>query len=131
MTTTQFVHLLSQVEDQVAQLTQALATPGPDALVAVTGALQRALQDFARLAQQVRAQTAWDAATRQRVKALAANLAMQRESIARRSALTDLALKSLMPSVQTDTYAAPMGGLGRSTYGSVGRRSGEFRVSTA
>jgi len=131
MTVPQFLDQLTKVEDQVQQLTQAMAASGPDALVAVADALQRALLDFSRLAQQVRPQTSWDAASKRRVKALAATLAMQRESITRRAALTELTLKSLLPSVQADTYAPPMGTSARSAYGSVGRRSGEFRASTA
>ena len=130
--------LLDQIEAHLAKFSAALLSNQTDELTRVSTALQMLVVGLSRSTAAVALKPGRDLALQQRLRKLATALAAQRESLLRHSVIAERALASLMPAARSDTYAAPAtagaGGYGKrvfGAYGGVGRRSGEFNMSSA
>lgn len=130
--------LLDQIEAHLAQFSAALLKNQTDEMTRVSAALQLLVVGLTRAVTPATLKPGRDQALQQRLRKLTTALAVQRESLLRHSVIAERALTSLMPAARSDTYAAPTtgaaGGYGKrafGAYGGVGRRSGEFNMSSA
>jgi len=122
---------LEQVERQVAQVSETLLDMSLGDLPQVCTAMQAVVVDFSKLAQQLPNEFKADRLLQLRLRKVAASLTSCRESLIRRSVITQQALGALVPATRSDTYAPAAGPLSPKTYGSAGRQSGEFRTVSA
>jgi ABC-type transporter Mla subunit MlaD len=103
------VHLetpLLQVEQQLSALADAMKKDDPRALEAAAGELHRALAAAVDHFRRAARQGGVPSALRQRLAIASAQVAAQRESLARATAALDRAIDVLMPGVSADGYAA-------------------------
>ena len=122
---------LEIIETHIASVTQLLQGSSANDLTPACTALQSAVLDFASLMQQKSVELDAAPSLKARLRKVALTLASCRESLARRAALTDGALGTLMPATRQDTYAPAANRYAHQPYGSAGRQSGEFRVTCA
>jgi len=122
---------LAQVELQVAQVSETLLDMSLGDLPQVCKSMQAAVVDFSKLAQHMPTQFKTDQPLQLRLRKVAAALTSCRESLLRRSVITQQALGALVPATRSDTYASAAGPRSSKTYGSAGRQSGEFRMVSA
>lgn len=123
---------LDDAQASVDTLAQVLAQPlSASELTAASAAVNE--QSFRLLALINQGHTAIenDATLVQRARRVGAMLASCQEHLARHATLADQALRMLLPTVRTDTYAGAMSGRPGQPYGSAGRSSGEFRAVSA
>ncbi len=123
---------LNLVESELERVSRTLIETDPGALVAAAAALQRAAVDFSKVMQQVKGKSSSDRVLRVRIKKLASLMVSRREILIRHGVTVERALAALVPTAsETATYAPAGATYARQPYGSVGRRSGEFRVLSA
>jgi hypothetical protein len=123
---------LESIEKHIGQVTQLLSSPSSTDLTLACNALQAAVLGFSQLMPLKKpGQARSDPALTSRLRQTAQALAACRENLMRRAALNQGALGMLMPATRNDTYAPGAGRFARQTYGSAGRQSGEFRVTSA
>ena len=116
--------LLALAERSAAAVAQALLSGSPDQVEAATRELQAAATDLSlALRGLVVGKTAHGRALQQRVRAVAQNIAIQREACLRRSAAVERSLHSIVPATRAATYAGAV-----SPYGRSGPSAGAFRV---
>jgi hypothetical protein len=117
---------LAKVEMGFNEVSVALVSGEPVALTAASLALQKAALDFSVLLSGLSALEIKNNKLKPRLKRIANGLSVQRESLIRRLAIVDMALNTLVPGTQNDTYAKSSG-----PYGSVGKSSGAFKYLAA
>ena len=122
---------LDLVETHLHQVTQLLLEPDSGDLLQASTALQTAVLEFSRLAQRATAGLTQDPSLKLRMRKMSVALASCRESLLRRTFITQSALSTLMPATRDNTYAPATGKFTRQPYGSAGRQSGEFRMTSA
>lgn len=110
------------LEQQFGAVSSALRDGDSTQLEVLSGQLQQMTVDFARAIQDAPPQNAMSATQLRRIRALGQGFQVLRESLARRQALVDQALRVVVPAVQTATYGAPTG----SPYGAGPRASGKL-----
>jgi hypothetical protein len=120
--------LLDQVEVQLARFSDALNGKNPDELTLASAGLQSLVLTLSQSMRNGALRRA-DPTLSRRLKQIVAMLAAQRESLLRRSMMTERALATLIPSARSETYSAGAGA--RRAYAGFGRQSGEFRVAAA
>ncbi len=98
-------HALTQIEQQCAQLQDALARGEPEALQQAGSNLRQLALDFSGLLAQHEQAGAAAPALRTRMKALAATLAALRENLLRRAAVVERAVDVILPGREKTTYA--------------------------
>lgn len=131
MSHSNFTAQLEHVELQVAQVSETLIDMSLGDLPQVCKSMQAAIVDFSKLARQMPTQFKTDQPLQLRLRKVSASLMSCRESVIRRSAITQQALGALVPATRSDTYAPAAGPRSSKTYGSAGRQSGEFRMVSA
>lgn len=106
MLPSQLESALIQIEAHCVAVAAAVAQGETSALLAASQTLRQTAQDFHALMQEASLQGAAPA-LRARLRLLATQIASQRENLLRRSALTDRALQTLLPTHQSasGTYA--------------------------
>ena len=122
---------LDTVETHLHHVTQLLLEPDSGDLLQASTALQAAVLEFSRLAQRAGADFSKEPALKPRLRKVSAALVSCRETLMRRAFITQSALSTLMPATRDHTYAPVSGKFARQPYGSAGRQSGEFRVTSA
>jgi hypothetical protein len=122
---------LEQVELQVAQVSETLLDMSLGDLPQVCKSMQAAIVDFSKLVQQLPNEFKTDQPLQLRLRKVSASLTSCRESLIRRSVITQQALGALVPATRSDTYAPAAGPRSSKTDGSAGRQSGEFRTVSA
>ncbi len=117
--------LLALAERSAAAVAQALLSGSPDQVETATRELQSAATDLsvALRGLVVGKTTAHGRALQQRVRAVAQNIAIQREACLRRCAAVERSLNSIVPATRAATYAGAV-----SPYGRSGPSGGAFRV---
>ncbi|MBB1076530.1 hypothetical protein HUU62_19185 [Rhodoferax sp. 4810] len=122
---------LDVVETQIQQVAQLLLAPDSGDLLQASTALQAAILEFSRLTQRTPVGFAKEPSFKARLRKMSAALTSCRETLLRRTFITQSALSTLMPATRDNTYAPGAGQYTRLPYGSAGRQSGEFRVISA
>jgi hypothetical protein len=122
---------LETIETHINRVTQLLQGSASSDLVPACTALQSAVLDFSSLMQQKSGKLDADPSFKARLHKASLSLASCRESLARRAALTQGALGTLMPATRQNTYSPAASGYARQPYGSAGRQSGEFQMASA
>ena len=117
---------LSEVEAHFNDVSAALVSGEPVALTVASAALRQAALDFSALLQRLTAADVKHNALKPRLTQISNGMALQRESLLRRTALVEMALNTVMPSAPKATYAQTGG-----HYASVGRPSGAFKYLAA
>lgn len=118
---------LAQVERQFEEVSAALVSGEPNALLAASTALRQAAIDFSNLMQRLTPLDLRDKELNLRIKRIAQGMAVRRESLIRRTALVERALHAVVPAAgQSTTYANA-----NSPYGSPGKQAGTFKYLSA
>lgn len=117
---------LSEVEVHFNDVSAALVSGEPVALTVASAALRQAALDFSALLQRLTPADVKHKALKPRLTQISNGMALQRESLLRRTALVEMALNTVMPSAPKATYAQTGG-----PYASVGRQSGAFKYLAA
>lgn len=100
---------LADIEAQLETVAAAVGAGNPAGLEAASASLQRISLELARLVQEQPADLE-DAGSRQRLRKIAAMLAIQREGLIRQAASVERSLGVLIPSTKnTATYGNPAG----------------------
>lgn len=116
--------LLLLAERSAAAVAQALLSGSPDQVETATRELQSTATDLSvALRGLVVGRTAHGRALQMRVRAVAQNIAIQREACLRRCAAVERSLNSIVPATRAATYAGAV-----SPYGRSGTSAGAFRV---
>lgn len=121
---------LATLEDQLAQVSAQLLQPPSAELTQACSLLQAAVIEFAQLMRQSPAAVTAQAPLQVRLRRVAAQLAVCREALVRRTVFTQQAFAALVPTARSHTYG-PATGSARNPYASAGRQSGEFRMASA
>ena len=118
---------LAKVELVFNEVSAALVSGEPVALEASSTALRLAAVEISALVQRLLPIERQDKLLKLRLKKIATGMAMQRESLIRRTALVQMALNEIVPATQGATYANKATG----PYGSAGKQSGAFKYLSA
>ena len=117
---------LAAVELNFNDVTAALESGEPIALVAASAVMRQAAVDFAGMLQSLTPVDLNNKDLKARVKKLADGLATQRMSLIRRTVMVEMELNTVVPSTRNTTYA------GASTpYGSAVKQTGAFKYLAA
>ena len=117
---------LSQAEKTLTEVSAALVSGEPSAVLSASAALKLATLDCAQLMQRLTPEDLKNPTLKLRLKIIAAGLAVRRESLIRRSVLVERALNAVVPATRNTTYAAAAG-----PYGTAAKSSGSFRYLSA
>lgn len=117
---------LSEVELHFNDLSAALVSGEPVALTVASAALRQAAIDFSALLQRLSPADVKHKALKARLTQISNGMALQRESLLRRTALVEMALNTVMPTAVKPTYAQT-----GEPYASLGRQSGAFKYLAA
>jgi hypothetical protein len=117
---------LRKVELIFSDVSAALVSGDPIALEASSVALRQAALEISALVQRLMPFERKNKELKLRLKKIATGMAMQRESLIRRTALVETALNAVVPATQNATYAQTTG-----PYGSAGKQSGAFKYLAA
>ncbi len=117
---------LAEVEFHFNDVSAALVSGEPVALTVAGAALRQAAIEFSALLQRLSPADIKHQALKPRLIQISNGMALQRESLLRRTALVEMALHTVMPSAPKATYAQTSG-----PYASVGRQSGAFKYLAA
>ena len=118
---------LAEVELCFNEVSAALVSGEPEALAAASTSLRQAALDFSGVLQRVAPADLKDNALKLRLKKIAEGLAVQRQSLIRRTVLVEMALKTVVPATgEAATYAKTTG-----PYGSAGKPTGAFKYLAA
>jgi hypothetical protein len=117
---------LSEVELRFNAVAAALITGEPVELEAASTVLRQAAIDFSTLLQGLSPSDRQNKELTLRLKKIADGTATLKEGLFRRSAMVDMALKTVVPATQQTTYAKT-----GSPYGSAGKPSGAFKYLSA
>jgi len=117
---------LTDVELHFNDVSAALVGGEPLALSAASAALRQAAIDFSALVQRLTPADIKHKDLKPRLAQIADGMALQRESLLRRTAFVEMALNTVMPTAPHATYAQTGG-----PYGSPGRQTGAFKYLAA
>lgn len=117
---------LSAAELKFNEVALALVSGEPLALAAASAALRQAGLDLSAVLPQLRSVERKHPALATRLRRLSTGMAAQRESLIRRTVLTERALNAIVPATRSSTYAQAAG-----PYGSLGRQTGAFKYLAA
>ncbi|MBT9507702.1 hypothetical protein [Rhodoferax sp.] len=117
---------LTDVELCSTEVSSALVSGEPLALVSASAALRQAALDFSQLLQDITQVDLKSKNLKLRLKRIADIMAFQRESLIRRTVLVERALNAMVPATQSTTYAQVAG-----PYGSPGKQTGAFKLLSA
>lgn len=117
---------LSDVELQFDEVSVALVSGDPHALLAASAGLKQAATDISALMKNVRPGDLRHEELKLRLKKMTDGLAVRRESLIRRTVLVERALNAVVPATENTTYAKAAG-----PYGSAGKQTGTFKVVSA
>jgi hypothetical protein len=117
---------LSEVELRFSEVAAALVSGEPVALEAASTVLRQAAIDFSTLLQSLSPSDRQNKELTLRLKKIADGTATLKDGLFRRSAMVDMALKTMVPATQQSTYANT-----GSPYGSAGKPSGAFKYLSA
>jgi len=117
---------LTQVELQFAVVSAALISGEPAALESASAGLRQLALDFSGLLQGQASTGLAGRNLKLRLKKVTEGMAMQRESLIRRTMAVDRGLQAIMPATRNETYAKTAG-----LYGSSGRQTGAFKLLLA
>lgn len=117
---------LTEVELHFNDVSAALVSGEPQALGTASVALRQAALDFSALLQRLSPAEVKHKELKPRLMQISNGMALQRESLLRRTALVEMALNTVMPCAPKSTYAKTGG-----PYASVGRQSGAFKYLAA
>lgn len=119
-------HALASVESIFSDVSAALISGEPDALLSASAALKQATLDCAQLMQRLTPADLKNPIMKLRLKTIADGLAVRRESLIRRTVLVERALNAVVPATRNTTYAKVAG-----PYGTAGKQSGSFKYLSA
>lgn len=117
---------LTEVELYFNDVSVALVSGEPLALATASATLRQAAIDFSALLQGLAPIDLKNQNLKLRLKRLADGMAVQRESLIRRTVLVERGLNAIVPSTQSATYAQVVG-----PYGSAGKQTGAFKYLAA
>lgn len=117
---------LVQVELQFDVVSAALISGEPAALESASAGLRQVAIDFSGLLQGLAPAELAGKNLKLRLKKLAEGMAMQRESLIRRTVAVERTLHAIMPATRNATYTQTSG-----PYGSSGRPTGAFKLLLA
>lgn len=121
MTETDLLHALSELEQQLSRITEAVNLGEAQALEASSAALRQSALTLLAAIDNTHADGLHVALARRRLKQLAVSLAIQRAGLMRRAALVEQTLQAMVPGALSPTYAPVP-----SPYGSVRKQTGAF-----
>lgn len=116
----------TEFEAHFEEVSQALISGEPMALVQASALLRQSALDFSGVMAQLNPTEQADPLLRSRLKLLARGLASRRESLIRRTAQVERALGSIVPSTRNTTYSQ-----GSRPYAGTVRQTGAFKVLAA
>jgi len=117
---------LTDVECHFNAVSAALVSGEPLAVTVASAALRQAAIDFSALVQRLTPSDVKHKDVKARLTQIANGMALQRESLLRRTALVEMALNTVMPTAPDATYAQTGG-----PYASLGRQTGAFKYLAA
>ena len=117
---------LSDVDLQFDEVSVALVSGDPHALLAASAGLRQAATDISALIKKMRPSDLNHEELKLRLNKLSDGLAVRRESLIRRTVLVERALNAVVPATESATYAKAAG-----PYGSAGKQTGTFKVVSA
>jgi hypothetical protein len=117
---------LADVELCFNEVSAALVSGEPLALVNASAALRQAAIDFSGVLQRLAPVDRQNQHLKQRLKKVADGLAAQRQSLIRRTVLVEMALNAVVPATRDATYAKSTG-----PYGSAAKQMGAFKYLSA
>ncbi|MES2877253.1 MAG: hypothetical protein V4713_02435 [Pseudomonadota bacterium] len=118
---------LAEVELCFNDVSAALVSGEPMALAAASVSLRQAALDFSGVLQHVASAELKDNTLTLRLKKIADGMALQRQSLIRRTVLVEMALNTVVPATgDAATYAKTTG-----PYGSAGKQTGAFKYLAA
>lgn len=117
---------LTEVEQRFNELSAALVSGAPTALLAVSSALRQQAVDFSALLQTLGPVERSDKTLKSRLQSIASGMVLQRQSLIRRTVLVEMALNAVVPATQGASYAQVAG-----PYGSPAKQSGAFKFLSA
>jgi hypothetical protein len=117
---------LSRIESQYDALSTAVNSGDPAVLESTGVALRQAAVEFSSLLEGLATKGQIDRELKARLKKLAKGLAVQRESLIRRTVVVERALHAMVPATRESTYAQNSG-----PYAGAGRQSGAFKLLAA
>lgn len=113
---------LASIERDLHGMSEALISGDPQALASASGALRQGAIDFSQLLQRLSPAQRQSKLLQARLKKIASDLAIRRESLIRRTVLVERALNAVVPATRSTTYAKTAG-----PYGAPGKSSGSFK----
>lgn len=123
---------LDIIDTHINQVSRYLLDPSSGDLRQASVDLQEAVIALSRLPQLSSSNRQVESSLHMRLRQTKASFDACRETLMRRSILTESSLNTLMPATRSATYAAPATArYSRQPYGSAGRQSGEFRATSA
>lgn len=126
MFTAPLENALSAAELKFHDVSLALVSGEPLALAAASAALRQAGLDLSAVLPGLPAIERHHPTLTSRLARLSTGVAAQRESLIRRTVLTERALNAIVPATRSTTYAQAAG-----PYGSLGRQTGAFKYLAA
>jgi len=117
---------LVEIEHSLDNVTVALVSGEPVALMAVSESLRQASADCSAFMNQLPPVDRKSKELKFRLGKIAADMAAQRESLIRRTVLVEMALNAVVPATFESTYGKAAG-----PYGSAGKQSGTFKYLAA
>ena len=117
---------LSLIERQCDAVSAAVNSGDPEVLESASLSLRQAAVDFSNLLRGLAADVPVDKELKARLKKLAKGLAVQRESLIRRTVVVERALHAMVPATRESTYTQNSG-----PYAGAGRQSGAFKLLAA
>lgn len=117
---------LSRIESQCAALSTAVNSGDPVALESASKVLRQAAVDFSGLLGGLAPGVASGVELKARLKKLSSTLAIQRESVIRRTVVIERALHAMVPATRESTYAQS-----GNPYAGAGRQTGAFKLLAA
>jgi hypothetical protein len=121
MTETDLLHALSELEQQLSRITEAVNLGEAQALETSSAALRQSALTLLAAIDNTGADSLHVVLARRRLKQLAVSLAIQRAGLMRRAALVEQTLQAMVPGAMSQTYAPVP-----SPYGSVRKQTGAF-----
>lgn len=118
---------LAALEQHVHDINASLVQGDAPSLLRAAESLRQGAVRLGELLQSLTPQQRHSRQLKLQLSELAANLAMGRDNLARRSVLVERTLQTLVPAVRNNTYAPASAG----PYGNVARPSGSFKSLAA
>ncbi len=114
------------IEQHFNDMSAALVSDEPAALLVASTALRQAAVDFSELLQRLTPTELTGKDLKARLQKLSGDMVLRRESLIRRSVLVERALNAVVPATCNTTYSQSAG-----PYGKPGQQTGAFKVLSA